>query len=80
MDSYPPWAKQLVGNFEPGKTLLTFRARTPASSEVAVCRFAVNVRGKCIYINLTLILNPVLCTSTIFSYGTINGVTMSYFI
>ncbi|XP_026463436.1 fibrillin-2-like [Ctenocephalides felis] len=44
VDSYPPWAKQLVGNFEPGKTLLTFRARTPASSEVAVCRFAVNVR------------------------------------
>lgn len=77
MDSYPPWAKQLVGNFEPGKTLLTFRARTPASPEVAVCRFAVNVRGKYIYTNLTLILIPVLCTLTIYSYGTINRGTMS---
>ena len=44
MDAEPAWAKQLEGEMSRGKHVITFRARSPVSSQSATCQMIVHVR------------------------------------
>lgn len=45
VDADPPWAKTLEGHAPPGKTQITFIARSPLSNETASCSFTIYVVG-----------------------------------
>ncbi|KAK6627094.1 hypothetical protein RUM44_009571 [Polyplax serrata] len=43
VESHPPWAKRLEGDFPIGVTSIMFHARSPISNLTAACRFQVHV-------------------------------------
>ena len=44
VDAEPNWAKQLEGEMTRGKHVITFRARSPVSSQTSSCQMIVHVR------------------------------------
>lgn len=45
VDSHPAWGKKLETYLEPGVHTITFRARSPTSNAVDVCRTVITVKG-----------------------------------
>lgn len=46
VDSYPAWGKKLEAQLPPGVHTVTFRARSPSTNVVDICRTVITIKGK----------------------------------
>lgn len=53
VDSHPSWGKKLEVNLAPGVHTVTFRARSPNTKAVDICRTVITVKGVFFYISET---------------------------